>query len=191
MNDLRVSLSSIPESGLAICTTVNEAAIKPPEAEGIHVTPITVEGILQNLNGEYLFKGTISGEYIHTCDRCLVEARQPFSLDVLWTFEEGAPYGPCREFDDEVEEAQDGPPASAGFEGGEIDLTTLVWEETSLGAPIKYLCREDCAGLCPGCGANLNEGPCGCGKTEENLGSKGLSRLAELFPDLEPDRRED
>ena len=28
--------------------------------------------------------------------------------------------------------------------------------------PLKPLCREDCAGLCPQCGANLNEGPCGC-----------------------------
>ena len=43
-----------------------------------------------------------------------------------------------------------------------IDLAPLVRDSVVLELPGAPLCREDCAGLCPQCGANLNEGPCGC-----------------------------
>jgi len=44
----------------------------------------------------------------------------------------------------------------------EIDLSEVVRQYILLGLPMKPLCREDCAGLCPSCGHNLNLGPCGC-----------------------------
>jgi uncharacterized protein len=43
-----------------------------------------------------------------------------------------------------------------------IDLTEAVREEVGFAVPTYPLCREDCAGLCPHCGADLNEGPCAC-----------------------------
>ena len=43
-----------------------------------------------------------------------------------------------------------------------IDLAPLVRDSVVLELPAAPLCREDCAGLCPQCGANLNEGACGC-----------------------------
>ncbi|HEY1443344.1 MAG TPA: DUF177 domain-containing protein [Acidimicrobiales bacterium] len=43
-----------------------------------------------------------------------------------------------------------------------VDLAPLVRDTVVLELPAAPLCREDCAGLCPQCGANLNEGPCGC-----------------------------
>jgi uncharacterized protein len=42
------------------------------------------------------------------------------------------------------------------------DLFPRVREELILDMPIKLLCREDCKGLCSKCGADLNEGACGC-----------------------------
>ena len=47
-----------------------------------------------------------------------------------------------------------------------LDLRPAVREEWLLAAPAFVLCREDCKGLCPRCGADLNEGPCSCTKTE-------------------------
>lgn len=44
----------------------------------------------------------------------------------------------------------------------EINLGALAWEEFMEALPQYPLCREDCAGLCPECGRNLNQGPCGC-----------------------------
>jgi len=43
-----------------------------------------------------------------------------------------------------------------------IDLTEAVREELLLAVPQYVVCRDDCRGLCPRCGADLNAGPCGC-----------------------------
>jgi uncharacterized protein len=43
-----------------------------------------------------------------------------------------------------------------------VDLSPAVREELALAAPAYPVCREDCAGLCPTCGADLNQGPCQC-----------------------------
>lgn len=47
-------------------------------------------------------------------------------------------------------------------ENQEIDLSEAVRQYALLALPMKPLCREDCQGLCPSCGHNLNLGPCGC-----------------------------
>jgi uncharacterized protein len=48
------------------------------------------------------------------------------------------------------------------YQGDEIDLTPLIREQVLLALAERPLCREECRGLCPQCGANLNEGDCGC-----------------------------
>lgn len=49
---------------------------------------------------------------------------------------------------------------------GRLDLDELLREDILLELPSKYLCSEDCKGLCPKCGKNLNEGDCGCDHRE-------------------------
>jgi uncharacterized protein len=48
------------------------------------------------------------------------------------------------------------------YAGDSLDLSALLRSETDLALPMKPLCRADCQGLCPGCGANRNLGPCRC-----------------------------
>lgn len=48
----------------------------------------------------------------------------------------------------------------------ELDVAGLIWEQFVLFAPAKPLCREDCAGLCPECGADLNTAPCECDRDD-------------------------
>lgn len=48
---------------------------------------------------------------------------------------------------------------------GQIDLSPMVREEMLLAIPDAPLCRPDCPGLCPSCGADLADGPCGCDTT--------------------------
>ncbi len=43
-----------------------------------------------------------------------------------------------------------------------LDLDELIREDILLDMPSKFLCSPDCKGLCPTCGKNLNDGPCGC-----------------------------
>jgi len=48
------------------------------------------------------------------------------------------------------------------YHNGQLDLTALLETEATLALPMKPLCREDCRGLCPACGANRNVAPCTC-----------------------------
>ena len=43
-----------------------------------------------------------------------------------------------------------------------LETKPILIEQLQLNIPMKPLCRPDCAGLCPTCGADLNLGPCGC-----------------------------
>lgn len=59
-----------------------------------------------------------------------------------------------------------------------LDTDVLVYNELIPHLPMKILCREDCAGLCPVCGHNLNLGDCGCDRRSPNL---QMSAIMEIF----------
>lgn len=65
-------------------------------------------------------------------------------------------------------------------EGDRLELDRLLQEDILLAMPVKFLCREQCKGLCPVCGKNLNQGSCGCAK---ETGDPRLSALAALLRD--------
>ena len=48
------------------------------------------------------------------------------------------------------------------FEGDTIDITGMVRDTLLAAQPLSNICKPDCKGLCPVCGANLNHGDCGC-----------------------------
>lgn len=164
-------------------------ALQPPEVESLSVEEVTLRGVLQDMGGSYLFQGRLTGTFAHPCDRCLEEALAPFDIEVLWNFEHGPEMKHnSAEFGAEDLEGEDADDAADWrmFQGDEIDLGPCIWEELVLQAPIKYVCREDCAGLCPECGANLNTAPCSCRREDaaQWRANTGLAGLADMFPDL-------
>jgi uncharacterized protein len=58
-----------------------------------------------------------------------------------------------------------------------LDLTEVVRQDLLLVLPLSPVCQVDCKGLCPECGANLNEGPCGCVHQEDDPRLAILSEL--------------
>ena len=113
--------------------------------------PVAVDGKLQAAgDSEFLWRGHIAATVHATCRRCLAEVEVPVATEVGVMFSTDP-------------EAVDDPsvyPLSLPL--GQIDVREAVREELALAVPPFVLCREDCAGLCPGCGADLNAGPCGC-----------------------------
>lgn len=90
------------------------------------------------------------------CGRCLA----PVSFPVNETFD--LFYVPPIGSDEERVLAEED--LVVGFyQGDVIDLDDLVREQIELAIPMTRLCSDRCRGLCQTCGANLNEGPCGCG----------------------------
>jgi uncharacterized protein len=104
-----------------------------------------------------LAKGTLHTEVEVTCSRCLSLFRCPLVLNI----EEE--YFPTT---DVVSGARLSLPEEPGCftidERHILDLTEAIRQYALLAIPMKPLCREDCAGLCPHCGHNLNLGPCQC-----------------------------
>jgi uncharacterized protein len=101
------------------------------------------------------------------CGRCLT----PVTVDVPVDFE--LTLVPSDEYVDEPhreKEAKNGKPASFDpgeaeedvYSGKEIDLDPILREQLLLALPHYPVCKDDCKGLCPVCGANLNDRECGC-----------------------------
>jgi uncharacterized protein len=140
-------------------TTDAEVPADDPLLEGLalqFVTPVTVRGRVQATEeDEYLWRATIEARVAGECRRCLNPVEQDVSIDadVLFSADPDAA-------DDPSVYALD---ASATA----LELGQAVREELALAVSPFPLCRDDCAGLCPGCGADLNAGPCGCTASAE------------------------
>jgi uncharacterized protein len=105
-------------------------------------------------SGRFYFSGHMSGHIDTQCRRCLAPASLDVDEDVHFLFaEEGVP---------EADEPDVYPIAARA---NVLDLRPAIREHWVLAAPAFVLCREDCKGLCPRCGADLNAGPCSCEAT--------------------------
>ncbi len=118
-----------------------------PVEPGVHVT-----GRLSSAGQDrFYFSGRLEGTAVAECRRCLNEAIVQVSEDVQLIFAESG--------SDEAEE-DDVVLIPAGER--ELDLRPAVREEWLLAVPAFALCREECRGLCPSCGADRNTGECTC-----------------------------
>lgn len=117
--------------------------------------------VLEAIDGGILVQGDVKGSFTGSCRRCLGPLDLPFEVRVAEV------YRPAGEVWEEGYVIKD----------GTIDLDRMTRDTVGLELPLSPLCRPDCAGLCPRCGADLNEGPCGC-PTDE--GDPRWSALREL-----------
>ncbi len=191
MSGLKIPLSTLERGECSIDTTVPESGLRPPEAKALEIGPVRIQGRITRVDHRFVFIGRLTGENRRPCDRCLAAAQVPFEFQVIWSFEprpvgEPADYAVERAGDDVEDSESD----TVYFDGSEIDLASQAWEELVLSAPSKTLCRDDCAGLCPHCGANRNTAPCQCAgeAPQAEFGNSGFSGLAALFPELDPKR---
>ena len=86
------------------------------------------------------------------CDRCGGEFQSHKVTDIYATI---------------VEQESEDNPEFFTLDGDEIDLDEILSTCLILDMETKFLCSEDCKGLCPGCGKNLNLGPCQCRKQSD------------------------
>jgi uncharacterized protein len=145
--------------------------------------PFRIEGVGYQPAGseEILLEGTITGAFELECARCLARYRHRLREPFRFVLE---PAGLRTPAEPEAAEAlvRDGMCLADEFElgwyrGSEIQLDSVCLELISLALPVKPLCRDDCAGLCPRCGADRNEAPCSC---SEAASSSPFAVLAAL-----------
>jgi uncharacterized protein len=137
--------------------------------------PLEVRATAELLEGQIRISGTLHTRLELVCARCL----EPVSEEV------------SREFDLFYRLAKEGPHDEtihlklddtdiAFFEGDGLFLTDVLAEQVFLAIPMKVICRSDCRGLCPHCGANLNSEECRC---ETHTSDPRLAPLARLKQD--------
>jgi uncharacterized protein len=117
--------------------------------------PTTVRVEYYRAGQELFFNGSIAGTVAGRCARCVetytFALQKEFSLVLV----------PRSDLPSDVELNEEDLDLSF-YQGDSVDLTPLIQEELMLALPTRPLCRETCKGLCPQCGANLNQQVCGC-----------------------------
>ncbi len=140
-----------------------------------------VVGRVDRVGMEMRLRGEIATTIVLPCDRCLAEIETPLAIpfDLLYTPAE-AGSGAAGEIELQEQELD-----FATFENDEINLDDLVMEQIELNLPSRTLCREDCRGLCPQCGADLNLESCRCSQPVDPR----WAALADLKAEMEKKKK--
>jgi uncharacterized protein len=131
---------------------------------------VAVEADLERRGRQFLVTGEVQATGRFTCDRCLTEFDQSVDTSFRVLFMPDGVPGTPTEADEEVRHL----PADSQV----IVLDEDVRQSIALAVPVKLLCREDCEGLCPQCGRNLNDGQCSCKRDDTDPRWEPLRKLS-------------
>ena len=118
--------------------------------------PLQVSLSYYRAGTDIFITGTLDAATTAACSRCAEECELPSHRRFRYVLAPRA-MGEDKDFALKAEDLE-----FSFYQGEEIDLTPLIREQALLALAERPLCREDCQGLCPHCGANLNQGDCGC-----------------------------
>ncbi|ADO76928.1 protein of unknown function DUF177 [Halanaerobium praevalens DSM 2228] len=117
--------------------------------------PIELELEIFNTTDSYVVEGEIKAKLILSCSRCLQEYNSTINLDLTENVVKN-----------EMEDQE------------ELYLDEIIMDNIILSLPMKPLCSEDCNGICPQCGQDLNKGECDC---EVEILDPRLAKLKDFY----------
>lgn len=133
-------------------------------------SPMKIRGEITNTAGYMRMRLHASVDYVSPCARCLTPVAGAFTLDLEKTVAPRDLLGDLTE--DKLDEF-------AIIEDGFLDMDEQIREQTEMEFPSRVLCREDCRGLCPRCGTDLNKSSCDCTQKEIDPRLLPLKKLLE------------
>ncbi len=153
---MKILISEIPDEGLDL--QFDETI----EAEVIRlISPVKGNLSVKKIGPELVIQGEITVKAELECSRCLKSFSSEINVPV------NVMYHPVEELKAEGKyEIKEDELDTGFYAGDEFDLLELVKEQVILNAPMKPLCRENCMGICPGCGTDLNVKKCNCNLNE-------------------------
>lgn len=116
-------------------------------------SPVSFKGKLTNVKGILRLSGHVDVEYGVKCYRCLKDLKHTMGFDIIENF-----VSVNDSTDDEF----------YSYEGYSVKIDKALKDNIILNLPMKQVCDAECKGLCPKCGANLNEKVCDCSEDEIN-----------------------
>jgi len=172
-----LELDEITEEGLNVDWKEDPASLAAylgnfSQIDFLFETPIEATAKVWKAGQSIVIKGGLKALLRLRCARCLEEFSYPLSS----TFE--VALTPSKEASSEEEvELSEEDMESNFYEGGEIQLSEIACEQIFLEIPYQPLCREDCRGLCPVCGKDLNRTSCECRREDIETAFTVLKKL--------------
>ncbi|WP_029895462.1 DUF177 domain-containing protein [Desulfohalovibrio reitneri] len=172
MSEHLLSLTNLPQDGRRFQTS------DPAMWDDLlsrHGAPFSLERVpeaevLVRPSGKgYFIQGSLEGAVLLSCDRCAESVATEVSASFDHFEEPGHEPETGEGPEERVVVTRDGEPM--------LDVASLLWQFLLLELPLKVLCAASCKGICPTCGADLNEGECAC---EAETGDPRLAPLRGL-----------
>ena len=158
--DVKINVMNIPEEGLNVQFFKDESWAGRVFAEkkipGFLLDRIDGSATLKRIGHTLYLEGHLLTAAAMDCSRCLEVARVAISAPFKYIL---AP-APAEHPEEKELSAED--LDFVYYQDDQVDLDPLITEQLLLQIPMKALCREDCKGLCPHCGVNLNVDGCQC-----------------------------
>jgi uncharacterized protein len=159
-NSLKINVILIPEEGQNFVFSEDGAWFKgcftDSDSPDFTLHQVDVSCLITRTSGTVFIKGSFSAAIDIDCNRCLECASLPIGGDFTYTLI------PAKAETREDLELTPEELEISYYQGDFINLAPIICEQIILQVPMKVLCSEECKGLCPHCGTNLNTSSCNC-----------------------------
>ena len=147
LEELKIDLKDLSEGVSTFRFNLGDAWFESLEEGEIKQGNVSVSIDVDRTDDYFNLDFHVEGFVTVPCDRCLDDCTEAQEHAFSEVFQQGGASG-----DDDV----------TSFTGDTIELDALVRDTLLVAQPLSNICKPDCKGLCPVCGANLNHGDCGC-----------------------------
>jgi uncharacterized protein len=115
------------------------------------LNPVHVKGSIYSTGDGFFLDGKLFYSYRDSCARCLAEVEGEIETEISGKI-----------LEDEESKLEESDEKLIAYRNDEIFLDEIITDAILLSMPMRIICREDCKGLCPKCGKDLNKEECEC-----------------------------
>ncbi len=170
-------ISELDSQGVWLDHTVELPPFSWEGGVDVSCDPVLLTGQLRPSSRGVEFDGRFEAHARLCCTRCLAPLERDLAARFRLCFVPGL-------VDDDVAEEREVEEDEIDLfplEASVIDFAAVLSEQIDLALPFRVLCQENCRGLCPSCGVNLNDASCGCEPPKEEKATGGLADLRQLL----------
>jgi uncharacterized protein len=176
LTSTQLDLRTVTASEIPIRRTFTPAELRAADTDDVKLLgDVRFDGVLQKKDHRFRLKGRMQATLELTCGRCAEPFPWPVDAEIDLTYIP-QPTGTPDPRDPDVELSEEDL-TTAYYRDHVLDLGEMLREQFYLAMPMRPLCRDDCKGLCPHCGTNLNVATCDCDVRWQDPRLAGLQSL--------------
>jgi len=169
---VRIELDSLEGSSKAFAHVYEDGELEFKDERVRLLEPPEISGQITRKGTQVILHGRLTARAQVDCDRCLNSVELPLRAEFNLQYVTAVEYAAI-----DAAELEETDLALSVFDGEAIDVDEMVREQVLLAVPTRSLCREDCKGFCPVCGADRNLKECGCQTEDADPRWAGLREL--------------